>query len=145
MIGSKPRRLKMRMALRACLVLPSVLLNPMLALGAEDQVAGQHVFAARCAACHGTTIDAKKLGPTLANVFGRASGSVTDFRYSPALKGAHLTWDGATLDKWLQNPSGLVHGTTMFANVPSSADRQNLIAYLKTLSVGDKASPPLGN
>jgi cytochrome c2 len=145
MIGSKPRRLKMSIALHACLVLPAVVLNPMLALGAEDPVTGQHVFAARCAACHGTTIDAKKLGPTLAGVFGRTSGSVTDFRYSPALKGAHLTWDSATLDKWLQNPSGLVHGTTMFANVPSSTDRQNLIAYLKTLSAGATASPAAGN
>ncbi len=66
------------------------------------------------------------------------------FRYSPALKNAHLTWDSATLDEWLANPSGLVHGTTMFANVPSSTDRQNLIAYLKTLSPGAMASPTPG-
>jgi cytochrome c2 len=29
----------------------------------------------------------------------------------------------------------------MFVNVPSDADRQNLIAYLKTLSAGPNATP----
>jgi cytochrome c2 len=111
------------------------------AFAAEDQVAGQHVFAVRCASCHGTKAGEKKMGPTLARAFGQASGSVADFKYSPALKAAHLTWDSATLDKWLQNPSGLVHGTTMSVSVPSGTDRQNLIAYLKTLSAGAEASP----
>ena len=85
------------------------------------------------------------MGPTLAGVFGQASGSAADFKYSPALKNAHLTWNSATLDKWLQNPSGLVHGTTMFVSVPSSTDRQNLIAYLKSLSTGAHASPAPSN
>jgi cytochrome c len=108
------------------------------AFGAEDPVAGQHDFAVRCASCHGTTVGEKKIGPALAGVFGHASGSVAGFRYSPALKDAHLTWDSATLDKWLTSPSGLVHGTTMFVSVPRSTDRQNLIAYLKTLSAPGK-------
>jgi cytochrome c len=118
-----------------------LVLHSTLAFAAEDPVAGQKTFAVRCASCHGTTVGEKKIGPALAGVFGHESGGVADFRYSPALKSAHLTWDGATLDKWLQNPSGLVHGTTMFVSVPSTADRENLIAYLKTLSAGAKASP----
>jgi cytochrome c len=125
----------------ACVAALAPVLNSTFAFGADDQAAGQHDFAVRCASCHGTKVGEKKVGPTLAGVFGHASGSAADFRYSPALKNAHLTWDSATLDKWLQNPSGLVHGTTMFVSVPSSTDRQNLIAYLKTLSVGANASP----
>jgi cytochrome c2 len=116
----------------------AVALNSTFAFGAEDPVAGQHDFAVRCASCHGTTVGEKKIGPALAGVFGHASGSVAGFRYSPALKDAHLTWDSATLDKWLTSPSGLVHGTTMFVSVPRSTDRQNLIAYLKTLSAPGK-------
>jgi cytochrome c len=73
-------------------------------------------------------------------VFGRPSGSVPDFRYTPALKTAHLTWDTTTLDTWLQGPPALVHGTIMFASVSSATDRQNLIAYLKTLSPGAHAN-----
>jgi cytochrome c len=141
MIGAKPRRLKMRTMAWTCLAVPALVSSSTVALAAEDQVAGQHDFAVRCASCHAITADEKKSGPTLVGVFGQASGSVADFKYSPALKRAHLTWDGATLDKWLANPSGLVHGTTMFVSVPSSTDRQNLIAYLKTLSAGAKASP----
>jgi cytochrome c len=135
MIGRKPRRLEMRTVARTCVAVLVLVLNSTFAFGAEDPIAGQHDFAVRCASCHGTTVGEKKIGPTLAGVFGRASGSVADFRYSPALKNAHLTWDSATLDKWLASPSGLVHGTTMFVNVPTSTDRQNLIAYLKTLPV----------
>jgi cytochrome c2 len=126
---------------RACVAALVPFSTSTLAFGAEDPVAGQHVFAVRCVSCHGTTVGEKKMGPTLAGVFGHASGSVADFRYSPALKNAHLTWDDTTLGKWLANPSGLVRGTTMFVNVPSGTDRQNLIAYLKTLSAGPNATP----
>ena len=111
----------------------AVALTPAVVLAAEDAAAGQHLFAARCASCHGTKPGETKIGPTLAGVFGHESGSVAGFKYSPALEKALLTWDAATLDKWLQGPPRLVHGTTMFASVASAADRQNLIAYLKTL------------
>jgi cytochrome c2 len=110
------------------------------ALSAGDPVAGQRDFAVRCAACHSTAPGENKIGPSLAGVFGNVSGSVAGFNYSAALKSAHLNWDDATLDKWLQNPPGLVHGTTMFVNISSSGDRQDLIAYLKTLPAGQ--NPP---
>jgi len=47
---------------------------------------------------------------------------------------AKLTWDAATLDKWLTKPSDLVKGTKMtFPGLPNQADRDNVIAYLATL------------
>ncbi len=46
---------------------------------------------------------------------------------------AHITWDDASLDKFLNNPQGLVHGTKMFATVPDTTQRQDIIAYLDTL------------
>jgi cytochrome c len=73
------------------------------------------------------------LGPSLAGVVGRKSGSAPGFNYSPALKAANITWDDQTLDKWLQNPMGDVHGSRMFITVPGASDRQNVIAYLGTL------------
>jgi cytochrome c len=117
----------------ACAVLAALLLGAAPGFAADDATAGQHLFTQRCAACHGTRPGENKIGPTLEGAFGHESGSVPGFRYSPGLKRAQLTWDAATLDKWLQNPSGLVHGTTMFASVAGASDRQNLIAYLKTL------------
>jgi cytochrome c len=41
--------------------------------------------------------------------------------------------DDQTLDKWLQNPMGDVHGSRMFITVPGASDRQNVIAYLGTV------------
>lgn len=100
---------------------------------AGDAAAGQRVFA-RCAACHSTKPAANGVGPSLAGVFGRKSGTVNGFRYSAALKSAAITWDEQSLDHFLQNPAGMVHGTAMFISLPNSQDRQNVIAYLATLS-----------
>jgi cytochrome c len=87
----------------------------------------------RCAGCHSTQAGQNKIGPSLAGVFDRTSGSVPGYNYSAAMKNAQLTWDEQTLDKFLQNPGGLVHGTKMFATVPDSDTRQRIIAYLKSL------------
>jgi cytochrome c len=87
----------------------------------------------RCAGCHSTQAGQNKIGPSLAGVFDHASGSVPGYNYSAAMKNAHLVWDEQTLDKFLQNPGGLVRGTKMFATAPDSGMRQRIIAYLKSL------------
>ena len=76
---------------------------------------------------------ANKVGPSLAGVFGRKSGSETGFNYSVALKAANINWDEKTLDQFLQNPLGDIHGTNMFVSLPDIEDRQNVIAYIETL------------
>ena len=94
----------------------------------------------RCAGCHSTQAGQNKIGPSLAGVFDRPSGSVPGYNYSAAMKNAHLTWDDQTLDKFLQNPGGVVHGTKMFATVPDADTRQRVIAYLKSLQPHSAAS-----
>jgi len=94
----------------------------------------------RCAGCHSTQAGQNKIGPSLAGVFGKPSGSVPGYTYSAALKNAHLTWNEQTLDKFLQNPGGLVHGTKMIATVPDTDARQRVIAYLKSLQPQSAAS-----
>jgi cytochrome c2 len=87
----------------------------------------------RCAGCHSTQAGQNGIGPSLAGVFGRTSGSVSEYTYSAALKNARLSWDEQTLDKFLQNPNGLVRGTKMFASVPDTETRQRIVAYLRSL------------
>jgi cytochrome c len=87
----------------------------------------------RCVGCHSTQAGQNKIGPSLAGVFDHPSGSVAGYNYSPAMKNAHLTWDEQTLDKFLQNPGGVVRGTKMFTGVPDAETRQRVIAYLKSL------------
>jgi cytochrome c len=100
---------------------------------AGDSTAGQQFFATHCTPCHATEAGVNKVGPSLAGVVGRKSGSAPAFNYSAALKTANITWDNKTLDQWLQNPTGDVHGAKMFITVPNAGDRQNVIAYLETL------------
>lgn len=102
-------------------------------LAAGDATAGQQLFASHCGICHATQPGVNKIGPSLAGVFGRKSGTEAGYEYSPALKAAAITWDEKELDKFLQNPSADVHGTKMVVSVPGNDDRQNVIAYLKTL------------
>lgn len=97
-----------------------------------DPVAGKKIFM-RCVACHAVQPGAGiKMGPNLAGVVGRKSGSAAGFKYSAAMQKAKLTWNDATLDKWLTRPAALVPGTSMaFAGLPNATDRANVIAYLK--------------
>jgi cytochrome c len=100
---------------------------------AGDAAAGQQVFASRCGVCHTTEPGVNRIGPSLAGVFGRKSGTEAGFDYSPALKAAAITWDEKTLDQFIQNPGADVHGTKMSVSLPGNDDRQNVIAFLKTL------------
>ena len=102
------------------------------ALADGDAAAGKKVFN-KCKVCHSLTAGENKIGPSLAGVVGRASGTVADFAYSDAMKGSGLTWDEATLDKYLADPKGFVPGNKMaFAGLKKEAERENVIAYLKS-------------
>ena len=116
----------------------SVLINSVsaittLSLGSSAFAAGERFFATHCSACHATEPGVNKIGPSLAGVVGRKSGSEPSYNYSAALKSANITWDEKTLDQWLQNPTCDVHGSRIFITIPSAEDRQNVIAYLETL------------
>src|SRR5204862_1557415 len=83
-------------------------------------------------------------GPSLAHVGGRKAGTVEGFvRYSDALKRANVTWNDATLDKWLADPERFIPGTTMtFAGLKQPRDRQDVAAYLK--AVAENTAPQAG-
>ena len=98
---------------------------------AEDKEEGQQVFAA-CAACHAP--DKNGVGPKLAGVIGRASGSVEGFRYSRAMRNAKIVWDSKTLDAYLAEPQKVVPGNLMpFAGIADPQKRAEVIVYLESL------------
>ena len=96
----------------AAAIVASTAAIPSKAEPAEDAAAGEHVFA-RCLVCHSPKAGENKIGPSLAGVFGRKSGSAPGYDYSPAMKSAGITWDEQELDKYLTNPPADVHGTKM--------------------------------
>jgi cytochrome c len=93
-----------------------------------DPSRGKTLYQA-CQACH--SIDENDLGPKHRGVVGRPAGSIADYAYSAALRSSGLTWDEATLDRWLTNPSALVPGTKMFFQLSDAQTRVDIIAYLK--------------
>ena len=93
-----------------------------------DAARGKTLYQA-CAACH--SIDDNEIGPKHRGVVGRRAGSIADYNYSTALKASGITWNDATLDRWLVNPSLLVPGTKMFFKIDDAQARADLIAYLK--------------
>lgn len=100
---------------------------------AQDAAAGATLFKQRCAACHSTAPGAKSaVGPNLAGIAGKKAGQGA-FNYSPALKGSSLTWDKATLDRFLAAPRKVVPGTKMVIAVPNAEQRANIVAHLMTL------------
>jgi cytochrome c len=98
---------------------------------AGDPIRGQTRYEARCGGCHSAEMN--RVGPKHRGVFGRKAGAVGDYSYSTALKKSGLTWDAATLDKWLTGPPKLVPGTKMGISVADAKDRADIIAYLATL------------
>ena len=102
-MGKKTLRLsKTRTALVNLLsAVATITLGSSAALAAGDRAAGQEFFAKHCTPCHSTEAGVNKIGPSLAGVVGRKSGSAPGYTYSAALKAANITWDDKTVDKWL--------------------------------------------
>ena len=113
---------------------------PVSAFSAPGNAArGRRTFTAQCAACHHAKADNRLEGPGLLGVVGRKAGTYDGFAFSDAMKKSGLTWDAATLDKYLAAPTEFVPGTTMLQPVTAATARADLIAFLNTLT--PEASP----
>jgi hypothetical protein len=104
----------------------------------DDASRGKIFFQQNCALCHATSLGPRNTmiagqGPSLVGILGRRAGSGSNFNYTKALVQSRLTWDSATLDRFLANPMAAVPGTSMPIPVPSAENRRNVIAYLTTL------------
>ena len=103
-----------------------------------DAVAGRGYFRAQCALCHSAEAgdNGGAQGPNLQGVLGRKAGSSDDYAYTAALKNSGIVWDGASLQNFLANPTGVVPGSAMVVPVPDAADRENLAAYFAAVKEG---------
>ena len=113
---------------------------------AGNAAQGKVFFQQNCAMCHADSLGPGNApimgqGPSLVGVFGRRAGSVPNFSFTNALSGSGLTWDSATLERFLASPSAAVPGTTMPVSIADSGDRSDVIAYLSILKLPAGVSP----
>ena len=107
---------------------------------AADPEKGKAVFE-QCAACHSLDGTGDYDGPSLKGIIGRKAGSLEDYRYSAAMKRSDVTWDAATLDKYVADPQAFVPGNRMaFAGIGDQAQRDDLIAYITVASKDAKSN-----
>ncbi len=103
------------------------------AMAAGDAAKGKKVFK-KCKSCHSIEAGKKRVGPTMFGIVGAKAGAAKGYRYSKAMKKSGITWDEATLDKFLKKPKKFLKGTKMgFPGLKKDSQRTDLIAYLKTL------------
>lgn len=87
-----------------------------------------------CAVCHSTTAGANGVGPSLAGVYGKRAGTRSGYKYSDKMVQSGLTWDAASLTKFIADPKGTVPGSKMaFAGMKKPDDMIAVVNYLKTL------------
>jgi cytochrome c len=116
------------LALIAVLCAPAGLIRP---ASAQDAAAGEQVFKTNCSICHSVQPQRNIIGPSLFGVVGRHSGQVPGFHYSEANRSSGLTWDAATLDRYLTSPRQVVPGTLMtFPGLKDPRQRSDVIAFL---------------
>ena len=94
---------------------------------------GQLTFNNVCRTCHMINEGDNRLGPSLHKIIGRKAGSLSNYSYSTAMKGADLVWDRAALDRFISNPDQVVPGNNMkpFSGLSSAEERAEIITFLE--------------
>lgn len=94
---------------------------------------GQLVFNNSCRTCHSLREGDNRLGPNLHKILGRRAGSLPNYGYSDAMRGADLVWDKATLDRFIASPEQVVSGNKMkpYGGLASAEERAKIVAFLE--------------
>lgn len=123
--------------------LRAIVLSAMLAVqmpgGAAAQsrgsaAAGAATFRINCSVCHAIAPERTIIGPSLYGVVGRHAGSLSNFRYSPAMMDSTVTWTEENIIEFLAAPTMKIPGTRMtFSGLADLEQRLDVVAYLKSL------------
>lgn len=95
-----------------------------------------HVFSS-CSSCHNVRNAQHAIGPDLYGVVGESVARHADYDYSQAMLDFGGTWSTERLNRFLENPSAVVPGTTMdHAGIEDASVRSEIIAFLGEVSAG---------
>jgi cytochrome c len=128
-------RLMLQAAVLA-LTLPAATLAGLPGAGAQSADDGKLLFNNSCRTCHSVNEGDNRLGPSLHGIVGRPSGAIEGVSYSSALADGAVTFDEATLDRFIENPDAVApgHGMKPFGGVGAPEERAAIIAFLKAPS-----------
>lgn len=113
-------------------------------LPAGDVARGHKLFKKHCAQCHSTWPDNRitrtgcfQLGPTLFDVYGRASGQA-EIQQKILMGGraSGMVWTAGSLMNYMKNPRQAVNGNIQmnFRGIDDFQTRVDIVHYLKTLN-----------
>jgi cytochrome c len=97
---------------------------------------GEAEFNNHCRTCHAIKPGDHRLGPSLYGVYGAKAGTARGYeKYSPGLRNTDLTWDEATLERFIENPDAVVPDNLMrpYPGIRDPAVRKRIIAFMKAL------------
>ena len=91
-----------------------------------------------CAHCHQIGKGASMAtGPVLEGLIGRKAGTLSGYPFSDAMRRSGLTWDEATLDRFISSPQYVVPGTRMiYAGMDDARQRKTLIDFIARAGAG---------
>jgi len=96
---------------------------------------GQIAFNNHCRTCHTTKEGDNRLGPSLHKILGRKAGSSSGYdAYSEGMRSSGITWDEATLEKFIADTDSVIPNNNMkpFKSVTDPAVRKQIVEYLKS-------------
>jgi cytochrome c len=115
-------------------ILAAMLVGGLAATPALAQNDGQTAFNTSCRTCHTMKEGDHRQGPSLAGIVGRKAGSQSGYNYSSSMKESGITWDAATLDRFIANPDQVVSGNTMkpYGGITDAAQRKTIVEFLQS-------------
>jgi cytochrome c len=95
---------------------------------------GELAFNNHCRTCHSLKSDDHRQGPSLHGIVGAKAGSTGFAAYSEGMKNAGVSWDEATLDKFIANPDEVVPNNKMkpYTGLTDAAVRSQIVEFLES-------------
>jgi len=93
---------------------------------------GRRYFLSSCASCHSLTGEVG-IGPPLNGIVGRRFAAIPRYGYSTALKARSDTWTRDQISAFVNNPSGMVPGTSMPRTGIYLDQAADVVTYLQTI------------
>jgi cytochrome c len=99
---------------------------------------GKVAFNNYCRTCHSLKAGDNRLGPSLDGIVDAKAGHSSGYSYSQGLRQSGVTWNEATLDRWIENPDAVVPNNNMkpYNGITDAAVRKKIIDFLKRNSPG---------